>query len=106
MHTKVCSVNEPETKSIKRPWGPVLLYALARIVVFLVLTVVIQLAANLIGAPVPILISALLALIVALPLSMLLFTGLRLQVTREMAQWSDERRRHKRYVAEQLAGRE
>ena len=99
-------MNDSETQPIKRPWWPVFLYALARIAVFVVLTVIIQLAANLIGAPVPLLISAMLALLVSLPLSMLLFTRLRLQVTNEMAQWSQQRRQHKRYVAEQLAGRE
>lgn len=53
-----------------RPWKDILLYGLARLLLFFVLTVVIAYGAYLVGAPMPLMISALLALIVALPLSM------------------------------------
>mgnify|MGYP001507740399 CR=1 FL=1 len=65
------------TEKPTRPWTDILLYGLARLLLFFVLTVVIAYGAYLVGAPMPLMISALLALIVALPLSMFLFKGLR-----------------------------
>lgn len=89
-----------------RPWKDILLYGLARLLLFVVLTVVIAYGAYLVGAPMPLMISALLALIVALPLSMFIFKGLRQRVTTEMAVWNEERRAHKEYIKSQLEDRE
>ena len=83
----------------------VALYGLARRVLFLALTVVIQAAAWLIGAQVPVVMSALLALIVAFPLSMFVFQKLRLRVTREVAEWDAQRKAHKAWVKAELQGR-
>ena len=89
-----------------RPWKDILLYGLARLLLFFVLTVVIAYGAYLVGAPMPLMISALLALIVALPLSMFFFKGLRRRVTTEMALWNEQRRAHKEYIKSQLEDRE
>jgi hypothetical protein len=102
-------VNEDTTQPTEkptRPWEDILLYGLARLLLFLVLTVVIAYGAYLVGAPMPLMISALLALIVALPLSMFLFKGLRRRVTTEMASWNEQRRAHKEYIKNQLEDRE
>lgn len=80
-------------------------YGLARLGLFVLLTVVIQLVATLIGAPVPLVISALLALIVAFPLSMLIFSGMRAEATETVAELSAQRRAYKAWVKRELAER-
>nr|WP_233195682.1 DUF4229 domain-containing protein [Corynebacterium sp. 13CS0277] len=81
------------------------LYGAARLLLFVVLTVVIQAVAWAVGAQVPLVMSALLALLVAFPLSMFVFKSLRLRVTREVAEWDAQRKAHKTWVKEQLEGR-
>ncbi|MEJ5997654.1 DUF4229 domain-containing protein [Corynebacterium sp. H130] len=93
-------------KSLRnRAWRDIALYGLARLGLFIVLTIVIQSAAILIGAPVPLLISSLLALLVAFPLSMFVFKGLRLRVNQEVAAWDEQRKAHKAWVKQELAER-
>ncbi|MFV8394825.1 DUF4229 domain-containing protein [Corynebacterium hindlerae] len=93
-------------KSLRnRAWRDIALYGLARLALFIVLTVIIQSAAYLIGAPVPLLISALLGLLVAFPLSMFVFKGLRLKVNEELAEWDAQRKAHKAWVKKELAER-
>ncbi|APT83961.1 DUF4229 domain-containing protein [Corynebacterium aquilae] len=82
-----------------------LLYGLARLGLFLLLTVVIALLALAIGAHVPLVMSALLALLIAFPLSMFVFKNLRARVTREVAEWDAQRKTHKQWVKTQLEGR-
>lgn len=81
------------------------LYGLARLGLFVVLTAIIQGTALLIDAPVPLAISSLLALLVAFPLSMFVFRGLRLRVTEELALWGEQRRAHKQWVEQELSKR-
>ncbi|MBP3089301.1 DUF4229 domain-containing protein [Corynebacterium sp. sy017] len=83
----------------------IMLYGLARLGLFLLLTIVIQALALAIGAPVPILISATLALIVALPLSVFVFKGLRVQATGALEQWHTQHKAYKQWVKEELAKR-
>ena len=71
------------------------LYGAARLGLFLVLTVVIQGLAVLIDAPVPLAISALLALLVAFPLSMFVFKKRR--ASEAAAEAEEERRRRERH---------
>lgn len=71
----------------------------------MVLTIVIQLLAMLIGAPVPLLISATLALIVAMPLSVFVFKGLRVRATQAVASWDAQRKAHKAWLREELSKR-
>lgn len=80
-------------------------YGGARLGLFVVLTIVIQLFALLIDAPVPLVMSALLALIVAFPLSMLVFKGMRLEANRSVAAWNAQRRARKEWVKRELGNR-
>ena len=80
-------------------------YGAARLVIFILLTVVIQLLAMAIGVAIPVLVSALLALFVALPLSMLIFSSWRVEATQTLAEYSAQRKAHKEWVQAELAGR-
>lgn len=81
------------------------LYVLARFGLFVVLTVIIQAAAVLIGAYVPIFMSAALALFVSLPLSVFLFKNLRVKATEALAQWDTQRKEYKEWVKRELSSR-
>lgn len=83
----------------------VALYGLYRLLLFIALTVVIQALAILIGAPVPLIMSALLALLVAFPLSMFLFTRQRLEANAAIAQWKEQRDARKAWIQGELAER-
>lgn len=89
----------------KRANRAALVYGGLRLGLFIVLTVVIQSIAVLIGAPVPLVMSALLALIVAFPLSMLIFSKQRVAATEAMATWNEQRRARKQWVNDELADR-
>lgn len=95
------------TKLSGKAWRDIFLYGLARVVLFLVLTVLIQSIAILLGMgqSFPLLMSALLALIIAFPLSMFLFKGLRLRVNEQIARRDAGRRAHKEQMAAQLEDR-
>ena len=80
-------------------------YGLARVVLFIALTVIIELLAVVIGVPIPILLAALLALFVALPLSMLIFKNWRVEATQTLAEYSAQRKAHRRWVQAELEGR-
>ena len=94
---------DPEAKS--RANKAVAIYGLDRLLLFIALTVVIQLAAVLIGAPVPLIMSALLALIVAFPLSMLLFKRHRIEANEAVAELKRQRQARKDWIQSELAER-
>ena len=94
---------DPEAKS--RANKAVAIYGLDRLLLFIALTVVIQLLAVLIGAPVPVIMSALLALIVAFPLSMLLFKRHRLEANEAVAELKRQRQARKDWIQSELAER-
>lgn len=96
---------QPDPALKKKRNLALLKYGVARLGLFLLLTVVIHGAAILIGAPVPLVMSALLALIVAFPLSMLIFAGMRTEATETVAELSAQRRAYKAWVARELAER-
>lgn len=83
----------------------VIIYAVARLLLFVVLTAVIHGFALLISSPVPLVMSALLALIVAFPLSMLVFDRQRGNATSAVAEWDAQRKAHKDWVRSELADR-
>ena len=83
----------------------VLLYGAARFLLFIVLTIVIQTTALLIDTPVPIVISAMLALMVAMPLSFFLFPQLRVRAAEAVAQWSAQRKAYKEWIKTELSSR-
>ena len=58
-----------------------------------------------IDAPIPLVFTALLALFVALPLSMLVFSQWRLEATQSIAEYSHQRQEHKAWVQRVLSGR-
>lgn len=94
---------DPEAKS--RANKAVAIYGLDRLLLFIGLTVVIQLLAVLIGAPVPVIMSALLALIVAFPLSMLLFKRHRIEANEAVAELKRQRQARKDWIQSELAER-
>lgn len=94
---------DPEVR--KRANRAAVKYGLARLVLFVVLTIIIQVVAILIDAPVPLVMSALLALILAFPLSMLMFTKLRVEATEAVAAWSQQRKDRKQWVRDELSSR-
>lgn len=94
---------DPEVR--KRANQAALKYGLARLGLFVVLTAVIQVAAMLIDAPVPLVMSALLALILAFPLSMLIFSRMRTEATEAVAAWSQQRKARKDWVRSELESR-
>ncbi|MBF6131242.1 DUF4229 domain-containing protein [Nocardia brasiliensis] len=69
------------------------LYTLARLALVVVITVLIVLVAQLVSVDIPLVVAALFALIIAMPLSLLLFKRLRVRVNEDIAV-VDERRRH------------
>ncbi|EEI16122.1 DUF4229 domain-containing protein [Corynebacterium lipophiloflavum] len=80
-------------------------YGGLRLLLFVGLTIVIQLLAVAIGAPVPLIMSALLALIVAFPLSMFLFSRQRIAAVEALATWRAQRDARKRWIRDELAER-
>lgn len=81
------------------------IYGLYRLLLFIALTVVIQLLAVVVGAPVPLIMSALLALIVAFPLSMLVFKKQRIEAVQALAHWKEQRQARKAWIEAELAER-
>lgn len=85
----------------------ILVYGALRLGLFLLLTFVIHSVVILLSMAdfFPLLMSALLALILALPLSMFLFRKLRVRVASQIAHWDAERRAHKEQLRAQLEER-
>lgn len=90
-----------------RAWRDITLYGVARLLLFIVLVVLIQSIAILLGMgqTFPLAISALLALIIAFPLSMFVFKGLRQRVNEQIAVWDAGRQKHKAEMRAQLEDR-
>lgn len=101
--TTIPPVRDPQVRRQARK--AVILYGLARLGLFVALTAAIQITAGVIGAFVPIFISAMLALLVAMPLSMLVFQNLRKQAVTAVALWDAQRKAYKQWVATELSNR-
>lgn len=99
------SAPQPDPALKKRRNLALVKYGLARLGLFVVLTAIIQGLAWLIGAPVPLVISALLALIVSLPLSLLIFQSLRHEATTTLAELDRQRKEYKAWVRKELSER-
>ncbi len=69
-----------------------------------VLTAVIVLAAKLVAVDIPLVVAALFALIIAMPLSLVLFKRLRVQVNEDIALVDERRRRDKAELRARLRG--
>ena len=94
---------DPEARS--RANRAALKYGALRFGLFVLLAVVIQIVAVVIDAPVPIVMSALLALIVAFPLSMLVFKRQRIEATEAVAHWREQRKLRKEWISSELSER-
>lgn len=85
----------------------VLLYAGARLLLAVVLTGVIYLAAQLSGVtPFPVVVAALFALIIAMPLGIWVFTPLRRRATASLAVAGERRRSEREQLRARLRGEE
>ncbi|WP_434086301.1 DUF4229 domain-containing protein [Mycobacterium lentiflavum] len=83
----------------------VLLYAAARLLLAVVLTAVIYLAARLLGVnQIPIVVAALFALIIAMPLGIWLFGPLRRRATASLAASGERRRAEREHLQARLRG--
>jgi small-conductance mechanosensitive channel len=83
----------------------VLLYAVARLLLAVVLTGVIYLVARLLGvSQVPVVVAALFALIIAMPLGIWLFTPLRGRATAALAVAGERRRAEREQLQARLRG--
>ncbi len=71
-----------------------------------VLTAVIVLAAQLVSVDIPLVVAALFALIIAMPLSLTLFKRLRVKVNEDIALVDERRRRDKAQLRARLRGEE
>ena len=81
-------------------------YGLARLLLFLVLFFVLLVIIYLVNVQIPAAITAVFALIIAMPLSVFVFPKLRVQANESVAVWSGNRRAHKQYIAQQIKDRE
>ncbi|UAK33439.1 DUF4229 domain-containing protein [Nocardia asteroides] len=82
------------------------LYTVARLGLVVVLTAVIMLAARLVSVDIPVVVAALFALIIAMPLSLTLFKRLRAKVNEDIALVDERRRRDKAELRARLRGDE
>jgi hypothetical protein len=82
------------------------LYTVARLGLVALITAVIMLAAKLIDVQIPLVVAALFALIIAMPLSLILFKGLRTRVNEDIAVVDERRRQDKAQLRALLRGDE
>ncbi|MGK8553860.1 DUF4229 domain-containing protein [Nocardia amamiensis] len=82
------------------------LYTVARLGLVVALTAVIVLAAQLVSVDIPVVVAALFALIIAMPLSLTLFKRLRTRVNEDIALVDERRRRDKAQLRARLRGEE
>lgn len=88
----------------KRLAKHIVYYTLARLVMFVALTAVIEGIGMAAVDQFPLLLAAALALVVSLPLSMVLFKSLRLQVNRDISAVDANRRAHREALEAELRG--
>lgn len=81
-------------------------YGMARLALFIALFFVLIVIMYLMGVEIPAAITAVFALIIALPASVFLFPKLRVEANESVAIWSANRRAHKEYIRRELADRE
>lgn len=79
---------------------------MARLGLVALITAVIMLAAKLIDVQIPLVVAALFALIIAMPLSLILFKGLRTRVNEDIAVVDERRRQDKAQLRARLRGDE
>lgn len=80
------------------------LYTLARLGLVVAVTAVILFGARLFSVEVPLIVAALFALIIVMPLSLVLFKGLRAKVNEDIAAVDERRRQDKAQLRARLRG--
>lgn len=88
----------------RRLAGNLALYTLARLALVALLAVVIMVGARVVGVEVPLLVAVLFAIVIAMPLSLTLFKGLRVRVNSDIAAVDERRRRDKAQLRARLRG--
>jgi hypothetical protein len=97
--------NAPSDRARDRVVVDVLAYAVARLLLAVALTAVIYLAARLLGiTPFPVVVAALFALIIAMPLGIWVFAPLRRRATASLAAAADRRRSEREQLQARLRG--
>lgn len=80
------------------------LYTVARLGLVVVIAAIIIGVAALVNVSVPLIVAALFALLIAMPLSLLLFKNLRTQVNKDIAAVDEKRRRDRAQLMTRLRG--
>lgn len=101
---KVSEATGQQGSAGKRLARNLALYTLARLGLVVVIAALIVGVAKLIGVEVPIIVAALFALIVAMPLSLTLFKKLRMKVNEDIAVVDERRRQDKAQLRARLRG--
>ncbi|MCP2299016.1 Protein of unknown function (DUF4229) [Nocardia amikacinitolerans] len=96
--------SQPTARPGRRLAVNLALYTLARLALVAAITALIWLAARLISVEIPIIVAALFALIIAMPLSLTLFKKLRAKVNEDIAVVDEKRRRDKAQLRARLRG--
>ncbi|WP_156892689.1 DUF4229 domain-containing protein [Corynebacterium sputi] len=96
------TADAPEKRGMKDVW----IYALARVALFVVITLLLMGFAWVIGAQVVLPVLGVLALLIAMPAAVFVFPGLRARANEGVTDWSVDRAAHKEYMREELTGRE
>jgi hypothetical protein len=81
-------------------------YTLARLLLVAVIAAVIVVVARVLNVDIPVIVALLFALIVALPLSLVLFKRLRTQVNQDIAAVDEKRRNDKAQLRARMRGEE
>ncbi|MGI5222805.1 DUF4229 domain-containing protein [Nocardia sp. CA-290969] len=95
---------QPGTSPGRRLARNLALYTLARLVLVVLLTVVILAGAAVVSVQIPLVVAILFAIVIAMPLSLTLFKGLRAQVNSDIAAVDERRRRDKAELRARLRG--
>nr|WP_280416296.1 DUF4229 domain-containing protein [Nocardia carnea] len=95
---------QPGTSPGRRLARNLALYTLARLVLVVLLTAVIMAGAWVVSVQVPLIVAILFAIVIAMPLSLTLFKGLRGQVNSDIAAVDERRRRDKAQLRARLRG--
>lgn len=94
----------PGTSPGRRLARNLALYTLARLALVAILTVVIMVGAAVVTVEIPLVVAILFAIVIALPLSLTLFKGLRGKVNADIAAVDERRRRDKAQLRARLRG--
>ena len=84
--------------------GAVALYTIARLALVVVIALVISFGAKIVGVEVPVLVAAVFAVLIALPLGMVVFKSLRLRVNDQIARVDEQRAAQRTDLQARLRG--